>query len=346
MPRKPRYDSPNQLHHVLNRGQNKQVIFSSERDYRRFQSLLACSVRRGELRVHTYSLMANHYHLLVSSPSGNVWYAMMRILSVYARLRNLPRGEEGSPFPSRFKSIPVNSLAYLLVLVRYIDFNPVKAGICQHPSEYPFGGAIRHMQGRRTPWLAANLVRMLLDRFTSPASTQRARYDTVFGSRLSEPELEFLERRVSSPRIAEDLHAELMAAPPPHIAKWLAEKSALGSGKTLWAPMASGRTVSLAVHELSTTLGAWRLPPPHARTCGWRVAEAVLLTKLAGYRQGEVARSLGCSSSTVRRLLAMEPKCRAELGLFDERVGLVGRRAIEMTFGAIARLADQEIPDH
>ena len=72
MTRRPRLDEPGAMHHVVNRGVAKRALFDGAKDMRYFQSRLARSARRGEIRVHAFSLVVNHYHLFLESVTGDL----------------------------------------------------------------------------------------------------------------------------------------------------------------------------------------------------------------------------------------------------------------------------------
>src|ERR1043166_171410 len=92
MVRPPRADAPDTWHHVFNRAIARRTMFERRDDFRFFLALLACSVRRGDLELHAYSLMGTHFHLLVRSPAGRLAEAMHHVQLAYSRRFN--RSEE------------------------------------------------------------------------------------------------------------------------------------------------------------------------------------------------------------------------------------------------------------
>ena len=150
MARKPRRDAPSRFHHIMNRAARRQVLFAGQRDDRYFLSLLACSVRRGELVIQAHCLLGTHFHLLAASLDGNISYAMMWIQNAYAWSRNRRSRLDGLLFHGRFQSKLVLSWLYWRMLLRYIGHNPVQAGLCQGPFEYPYSSA-RHFVPRTPP---------------------------------------------------------------------------------------------------------------------------------------------------------------------------------------------------
>ena len=85
-----------------------------------------------------YCLMSNHFHLLIREREETVGETVKRIASSYVYYYNRKYGRDGHLFKERFKSEPVNDMAYFTVLLRYIHQNPVKAGIVEHVKDYDF----------------------------------------------------------------------------------------------------------------------------------------------------------------------------------------------------------------
>ena len=159
MPRRNRRDAPGRLHHIMNRGIAKRVVFPDRTAKRRFILLIACAVRRGELEVEALSVMDTHFHLLARSPEGRISYPLMRILNSYARYFNRRFRRDGPVFRGRYCSRPVPTHAYWRILVRYIAFHPVKAGLCRDPACYPYGSARLYvLRPAGSSWLARSAV--------------------------------------------------------------------------------------------------------------------------------------------------------------------------------------------
>lgn len=121
------------LYHVMLRGIDRMVIFSENDDRQMFLNLLQHQVSE-DFKVYCYCLMDNHVHLLLESPALS--QHIRRIATSYAMWFNNKYGRCGHFFQDRFKSEIIESEDYLLQCFRYILQNPVKAGICQYPSQY------------------------------------------------------------------------------------------------------------------------------------------------------------------------------------------------------------------
>lgn len=161
MPRKPRIDAPGMFHHVMNRGVGGRPTFERPDDFRYFEMLLSCAVRAQRIRIHAHCLMSNHFHLLAESVHGHLGATMRRVQGHYADRFNRTRDcrRPGHLFGGRYKSFAVQDEVYLFTTAGYIDLNPVKAGLCRTPADYPYGSARRFLAARRPPlWLCSDTL--------------------------------------------------------------------------------------------------------------------------------------------------------------------------------------------
>jgi putative transposase len=123
-------------YHVLNRGRRGEDIFQDDTDLQAFITVLREASVLWNVKIAAYCLMANHYHLLLQTPDANLSRCMRHIDGVYTQRYNRRHAVDGPVFRGRYRSILVDGEAYLIDLVRYIHFNPVKAGLVRHPSDY------------------------------------------------------------------------------------------------------------------------------------------------------------------------------------------------------------------
>lgn len=139
MPRMARVVVPNYPHHVVQRGHNRQVVFATRDDYRRYlETLRECKKKHG-IAVHAFCLMTNHIHLLLTPPeSPSLGKLMKRLAGRQTRHQNRLEGRSGTLWEGRYKSSVVDHDEYLLACSRYIELNPVRAGIVAVPEEYPW----------------------------------------------------------------------------------------------------------------------------------------------------------------------------------------------------------------
>lgn len=138
MARKPRLEVEGGLYHVLSRGNNRQLIFRTEADYRKMLGLLSMVKMKLPFFLYSYCLMTNHFHLLIERQQATVGQVMHRLLTGYSRYHNRKYKRVGHLLQSRYKAILCQSDQYLAELIRYIHLNPVRAGIVLQPEAFPY----------------------------------------------------------------------------------------------------------------------------------------------------------------------------------------------------------------
>ncbi len=137
MPRRKRYCPAGLPIHVVQRGNNRQACFTSNADMAAYSNWLKEAAKAYEVAVHAWVLMTNHVHLLMTpGADDSVSKCMQYIGRYYVRYFNFQYGRTGTLFEGRFKSNPVQSNDYLLACYRYIELNPVRAGLVQDPANY------------------------------------------------------------------------------------------------------------------------------------------------------------------------------------------------------------------
>jgi len=152
MARQPRLILPNQPHHILQRGNDNQTIFRDEEDYRRFLSWLRECAKSCRVAVHAYVLMPNHLHLLATPADEDGLGAMMQKLGrLYVPWFNAKYGRSGTLFQGRFRASLVDPAEYFLACMRFIELNPVRAGMAAAPLDYPWSSYAHHAGVRPDP---------------------------------------------------------------------------------------------------------------------------------------------------------------------------------------------------
>ena len=129
MTNRPRQLSDTGLHHVVARGNGRQIIFEDDRDRQTFRAMLRRVMAEQGVSILAWCLMDNHVHLLLHDDSERLSGAMQHLLTGYARYFNVRTCHVGHVFQQRFYSEPIKSDEHLLATVRYIHLNPVKAGM-------------------------------------------------------------------------------------------------------------------------------------------------------------------------------------------------------------------------
>jgi REP element-mobilizing transposase RayT len=143
MPRGPRLDAPETLHHVMVRGVARAPIFRDDADRGDFLARLAALAGAGALTVYAWALLPNHAHFLVRTGTRPLPRGMRSLLTGYAGAFNRRHHRVGHLFQNRYKSIVVEEEPYLLELVRYLHLNPLRAKVVADLAaldRYPWSG--------------------------------------------------------------------------------------------------------------------------------------------------------------------------------------------------------------
>jgi REP element-mobilizing transposase RayT len=136
--RLPRYLFPDGVYHVATRGVAQTAIFLDDADRRIFLGLLADVVVRNEWLVHAFCLMTNHYHLVIETLREQLSLGLHRLNGVYAQAFNQRYRRSGHLFGDRFWSGLVETDEELASTCRYVIENPVRAGLCAAPEDWPW----------------------------------------------------------------------------------------------------------------------------------------------------------------------------------------------------------------
>lgn len=134
--RQPRIHTPNTIHHVIVRGNNRQQIFYGEEYFKRFLEIIAESAIKFDHKIMAYCLMTNHIHLIIKINHASLSDVMQNINYRYARWVNKKQNRVGHLFQSRYWSSEVSDENYLVNLCRYIHLNPVSAKMVDFGADY------------------------------------------------------------------------------------------------------------------------------------------------------------------------------------------------------------------
>lgn len=141
MPRRARQALGGMLFHVLNRGNARAQIFDEDNDYRAFQRVLAETLALLPMRLLAYSLMPNHWHLVVwPREDGELGEFMRRITTTHVRRWHLHRQSVGAGhlYQGTYKSFPIQKDEHLLAVCRYVERNPVRAQLVEKAEDWPW----------------------------------------------------------------------------------------------------------------------------------------------------------------------------------------------------------------
>ena len=135
---------------MFNRGNGKNAIFLDDKDYRRFIEILAAYCAQKNCKIYHWALMSNHYHLLMELEEPKELSKIMAgIARSYVHYFHKKYSSAGHIFQDRFKSQAIEKETYLLACGRYIERNPVKAGIAVSAEEYPYSSARFYVHAER-----------------------------------------------------------------------------------------------------------------------------------------------------------------------------------------------------
>ena len=149
MPRAARRKSESGIYHIILRGMNRQQIFYDEEDYAYFIHLLDRFQDISHYELYAYCLMGNHIHLLLKTGEEPLDRIFRRIGASFVYWYNLKYQRVGHLFQDRFRSEPVEDDQYFLTVLRYIFRNPVKAGLCMKPEDYPYSNIMEYIGARQ-----------------------------------------------------------------------------------------------------------------------------------------------------------------------------------------------------
>jgi putative transposase len=185
MPRLPRIRVPGITFHIVQRGNDRSRTFFVNDDYRAYLYLLSLMSQRYETEVHAYVLMTNHVHLLMTTKlADGVSRTMQQVAAGYSRRINERLKRTGTLWEGRFKSSPIDSEYYCLACYRYIEMNPVRAGMVRSPGEYRWS-SYRENVGQRALSIV-NPHPCYLALGESQAARQR-NYGDIFLERVPKP---------------------------------------------------------------------------------------------------------------------------------------------------------------
>jgi len=137
MSRKPRFFLPNVPVHAIQRGNNRQAIFFDDADYKAYLNWLKVAADKYSCKIHSYILMTNHVHLLVTPETSDGLSRLFQYVGrFYVSYINKTYGRTGTLWEGRYKANIVEEARYLLNCSRYIELNPVRAGMVKSPEKY------------------------------------------------------------------------------------------------------------------------------------------------------------------------------------------------------------------
>ncbi len=195
MARKPRFNLPGISQHVIQRGNNREPCFYAEDDYCRYLGDLQEALGHNDCRLHAYVLMTNHVHLLLTPMrEHSVSHLMQDLGRKYVRYINHTYRRSGTLWEGRYKTSLVDSEAYLLICMRYIELNPLRANMVAHPGEYRWSSYGSNAHGEYNPLLTPHPVFRQLGK--NPLSCQHA-YRELFRQHMDHTTIHIIRDAVN-----------------------------------------------------------------------------------------------------------------------------------------------------
>lgn len=182
MPRRPRIVLPGTPLHLIQRGNNREACFYADEDYLTYLEWLNEYAELCQCSIHAYVLMTNHVHLLITPHKPNSAGTLMKRLGQrYVQYINRTYRRSGTLWEGRFRSCLTQEEDYVLSCYRYIELNPVRAAMVEHPAEYRWSSYRANAQGETSPLL---LPHKLYTALGSDETTRQHYYRELFRCQL------------------------------------------------------------------------------------------------------------------------------------------------------------------
>jgi REP element-mobilizing transposase RayT len=177
MARQPRIQYDGAFYHVYDRGNRRERLFLREVDYARFEEFLLDAMRWSGVQLFDWSLIPNHFHLLIQTPNGNIAEFMQRLLTRYAMYFNWAHQKVGHVFQGRYGARVCDKEAYFMELIRYVELNAyrLKKGMLARLGEWKWSSLRYYMGSEEPPEGMTAAMKEVLSRFGAvPAQAREA----------------------------------------------------------------------------------------------------------------------------------------------------------------------------
>jgi len=188
MPRQPRQTTPGIPLHIVQRGCNRQQVFHDEQDHLKYLNLLRTKSSHYKVNIHAWVLMSNHIHLLCTAEHSISPSKMMQTLSIaYSNYYNKKYQRSGTLWQGRYRSKQITHDGYLLCAYRYIELNPVRAGLVNHPSQYKWSSYNCNAFGKSDNLTKAHSI---YDSLGNTTEQKQAAYQNLFQEALNPKQIQ------------------------------------------------------------------------------------------------------------------------------------------------------------
>lgn len=165
------------MFHVFARGNDRRLIYRDDVDRRVYLTMLGGTVKQLRWRLLAFCLMDNHVHLLVETPEANLGQGIQRMHGLYGHEFNRRHRRSGHVFQGRYGAVRIKTDEQLWMAAAYIAMNPVAAGFCHAPEEWPWSSHRAVVGGKAPAWVD---VSRLISYFESAGGDPRRRYAAMF----------------------------------------------------------------------------------------------------------------------------------------------------------------------
>jgi REP element-mobilizing transposase RayT len=286
---------------ITNRGIAKRAVFETRQDVERFCEAIAKVIAEGLVEVHAFVFLTTHFHLLVRSLSGDISLTMKLVTNEFVRWFNRSRKRDGSLFARRFHGRRIDDAAHWEAALRYIDLNPVRAGMCAVPSDHPYGSASAYRFGTGPSWLTRERVSAIVAGAFAPSPYSPELYDRYACSADPSANAYVIERLARDPRRAAPPLTDLIRTASLRQQGWMEWKAALADGMRVGTAFLPPQETTRAARVVARLLG--REGPPFRRATLERDLAAGLLRSAAGRTITEIGEDLHVARSTARAAL-------------------------------------------
>jgi REP element-mobilizing transposase RayT len=321
---------------VANRGIARRPLFESRSDQRYFLAQLARQVRAGRIEVHAFCILTTHYHLLLRSVRGELGEAMRLVQKEYSRRFNRLRMRDGPLVRGRYFSRRIDSERYFRVLVRYIDVNPVQAGLAERPEDYEFGSARSYLGDRSPRWLNRSVIAELLSRGSNGDRATHESYRALYGIGGGEVRADLVDL-VESQMLAPGSEAsfdDLIGQAPSRVRSWMLRKARLADGCRPGAPICTARTILIAMREYTQARGTWMVEVAGRSRDGVQLARLGLLTDLCGWSIDRTAASEQSTRDRVRALRRQHQQALQDSPTHAMHTSSIASFALRLQYGS------------
>jgi len=196
MPRKRRFYQPGVPVHVFQGGHNREPVFFDDQDYLAYLRFLKASADALGCLIHAYVLMTNHVHLLVTPTTANdISLLFQSVGRHFVPYINKTYQRRGSLWEGRYKGHILDSEDYFLICMRYIEMNPVRAGMVEHPAQYRWSSYAANAQGIDNAIIQPQELYLSLGK--TPEARQAA-YRELFATAINTDELDLIRASLHS----------------------------------------------------------------------------------------------------------------------------------------------------